>query len=514
MTLTTASDENTSPKDAAPRETVAALAKGPVFALAAGVGILLLLTSGRYGYFGDELYFLAAGHHLAWGYVDQPPVLPLLARAMDELVPGSVVALRVPAILVTAVGVVVAALIARELGGGRRAQVLTAAAYATCGQILGTGHYLATSTVDPFLWAVLLWLVVRWLRTRADGLLVWAGAVTGLALNVKLLVLAFWIIAGVAVLVLGPREILRRPALWVGAGIAALATVPTIVWQAANGWPQLEMGAVVSGEVDNGWGGRWSFVPGALGGAGLVTGAVLVLYGLWRLLHAPDLRSVRFLGWTMLGLTAVFIVSNGRFYYISGMYVICWAAAGVSLERGLAGRWWRWLASWPVYLLSALVTLPNAVPIWPASWIAHNPALPRPAYAAEEMGWPEVADAVAGVYSGLPEEQRRHTAIVTGFYWQAGALARFGPERGLPEPYSANRGYYTLGVPPESADTVLYVGWDASRLAEHFTLVRQVSTMDTHVEVINYSRGMPIWLATGRTGPWSAVWPQLRNLTL
>lgn len=168
------------------------LAKRPVFALAVAVAALLLTVSGRYGYFGDELYFLAAGRHLAWGYADQPPVLPLLARAMDTLAPGSVTVPRLPAIAAIAAGVVFAALIARELGGGRRAQVLTAGAFAISGQFLGTGHYLATSTFDPVLWTVVLWLVVRWLRTRPDRLLPWAGAVTAVAFNVKFLIAGFW----------------------------------------------------------------------------------------------------------------------------------------------------------------------------------------------------------------------------------------------------------------------------------------------------------------------------------
>jgi hypothetical protein len=507
MTAVTAAEKNTVPQDGAVE-----FARTPVLILAGGVGLVLLLTAGRYGYFGDELYFLAAGKHLAWGYADQPPVLPLLARIMDTIAPGSVTVFRVPAVLATAAGVVFSGLIAREMGGHRKAQVLTAGAYAICGQFVGSGHYLATSTIDPFLWTVLLWLLVRWIRTRSDDLLVWAGAVTAVTINVKFLIGGFWLVAGLSLLVFGPHDLLRRPKLWIGALIAAVACMPTVVWQAANGWPQLGMGDAISREVSLGWGGRLGFVPQALIGAGLVIGALGVLFGVARLLFAAELRPYRFLGWTTIGLTVAFVAANGRFYYIAGMYPICWAAAAVYIEAHRPALWWRWVPTWPVYALSALFALPHAVPLWPIQWIAENPAVPRPAFAEEEIGWPQLADSVSQAYRSLPPDLRSRTAIVTTGYWQAGALDRYGPERGLPNAFSASRGFWYFGQPPEATDTVLFVGYDPARLAQHFSDAHIVARIDNHLGVLNSSQHMPIWLVTGRHQPWSVVWPQLRDL--
>jgi len=148
---------------------IASLARWPVLAVAAVVGLVLLLTSGRVGYFDDELYFLVAGRHVDWGYADQGPLVPLLARAMDTAFPGSLVGERLPTTVLTAVGVVVAALIARELGGRHRAQVLTAGLYAM--GTLPSGHQLTTAAVDVFVWTVTTWLLVRWVRLRDDRLL-------------------------------------------------------------------------------------------------------------------------------------------------------------------------------------------------------------------------------------------------------------------------------------------------------------------------------------------------------
>src|SRR5882724_6240543 len=145
---------------------VSAWARWPVLAIAATFAGIFEVGSGRSGYFGDELYFLAAGRHLSWSYADQPPLIPLLARLMDTLFPDSVAALRLPATLATALGVVVASLIAREFGGGRRAQVLAAATCAVSFGLLGSGHELSTYVIDSFGWTVITWLLVRWVRTR------------------------------------------------------------------------------------------------------------------------------------------------------------------------------------------------------------------------------------------------------------------------------------------------------------------------------------------------------------
>jgi 4-amino-4-deoxy-L-arabinose transferase-like glycosyltransferase len=484
---------------------VAPVAARPVAVVTALVAVPLLLTANRYGYFGDELYFLAAGRHLAWGYVDQPPLLPLLARTMDALGHSPFV-LRIPAMLAMVAAVALTALIARELGGGAKAQTLAAATFAVSTQFLAGGHYLATSTVDPFLWTLVLWLLVRWLRTRADGLLVWAGVVTAVALYTKFLIGGFWLAAGIALLACGPRELLRRPALWAGAAIAVVALVPTLVWQATHGWPQLGMGAAISQEVGDTWGGRLTFVPIALLTAGIPVGAVLLGYGLWRVLRD---RELRFLGWTTLLLTVAFVAVNGRFYYLAGMYPACWAMAAVALERREPSRWWRWLATWPCYVLAVLLVLPVALPVWPRAWLTEHPSLPSPVFAFAEIGWPEGTRSVSGAFARLPG--REHTAVVTETYWEASALDRYGRDLGLPEPASGNRGYATLVVPLEEATDVLFVGADPRPLLGHFADLRPIGKVDTGSAKPSYFDGVPLWLATGRTEPWSALWPKLMN---
>lgn len=477
-----------------------------VFTIAGAAMAVLLLFSNRYGYHGDELYFLAAGRHLAWGYADQPPMLPLLARAMDTLFPGSVVGLRLPAVLFTGLGVVVAALTARELGGGRRAQIMAAGAYACSPFLLaGAGHILATHMVDAFLWTVIVWLLVRWVRLRDDRLLLGCALVTAVDLQVKFLIPAFWIAVAVSALLLGPRDLLRRPLLLLGGVIAALSCVPTLVWQANNGWPQFEMGGVVAEEVAFA-GGRATFLPMALEQAGVGVGAVLVVLGVWWLLRSPRLRPYRFLGTTVLGVTVVFWLMSGRPYYVGGVFALCFAASAVELDRLLPDRWRPVVAL--AYAVSAAIAV-SWLPVKPISAYADQPYSPMN-MELEEFGWPQVARSVAQAYEGLPAAQRDSATIVTETYWQAAAIEHFEPD--LPRPYSGGRGFWYFGAPPEDARITLFVGSDRERLLDHFGSVRELGRIDNGHRVNNMNQGAPIWLCEDRVASWAEMWPAFRHL--
>ncbi|WP_245664047.1 glycosyltransferase family 39 protein [Nocardia arthritidis] len=314
------------PRPADSGEPLPPFALGGVGVVAALGALALLVSIGRYGFFGDELYFVAAGRRLAVGYADQGPLLPAIAGTMDLLAPGSLVALRLPAVLVTVAAVLVTAQIAREFGGGRAAQALTAAAYGTSPFLLVQGSLLATNTIDTALWVVVSWLVVRWVRTRRDGLLLASGLVTALDMQVKWLIPVFWIALAVGVAVYGPRELLRRPALWCGGVVVALTCTPSLAWQAAHGWPQLRLGGVVAAEQAT-IGGRAVWLPLALASAGLL-GGILLIYGVWTLLRAENWRPYRFLGLLPLVLVVVFIATNGRPYYAAGCYGVLIAAGG------------------------------------------------------------------------------------------------------------------------------------------------------------------------------------------
>lgn len=486
------------------------LARRPVLALAAAVGAVLLALAGRYGYHRDELYFRAAGEHLDWGYPDQPALVPLVARVIGGLFGESLSALRAPSALLTAAGVVLAALTARELGGGRRAQVLAAGAYAVCPFVIATGHLLSTATFDLFLSTALVWLTVRWTRTRDAWSPLAAGAAAAVALNVKYLV-AFLVAALVAgLLISGPREFLRRPATYAGAAVAVLAALPGLLWQARHGWPQLEMADRIAAEAD--FGGRPGFLPFLLVLSGVVL-SWLWAYGLWRLFRSPDLAPFRFLGWAYLLLALVFLATNGKPYYLAGMWAALWAAGAVEVERHGAPRGAGWAVSLPAYVLTAVATVLFSLPVFPVDRLAATPQPAVNADAAETVGWPRLVAEVARVHRSLPEDERARAVIMTVNYGEAGAIDRYGPEFGLPRAYSGHNGYRYFGTPPDDGGPVVFVGAEsAAGLSRFWTDVTLAGRVDNGVGLDNEEQGAAIWICRGPRAPWPELWPRLAHL--
>ena len=493
----------------------------PVLAVAGGVAVVLGVASAWYGYFGDELYFLAAGARPAWGYADQPPLVPLLAAALDHLAPGNLVVLRLPATLAAAGNVVLAALITAELGGRRRAQLLAAGAIAISPYLLATSHLLATSTIDPFLWSLLLWLLVRWLRTDRDGrprpdggsaprragedrLLLAVGPVLALALFDKLLVPVLLAALAVGVLVAGPRRLLGRPLLWVALVLAAASTVPTLLWQAAHGWPMAQMGPVVAGEAGL-TGNRWVFLPYAAWDIGLIPGIVLAGVGGWALLRSPTMRVWRAVGIAAPIVVVVMLAAGGRPYYVMGLAAVLVAAGAVTVERQDPARWWRWTLSLPAFVLSAVVVVVLALPVGPARWRVNSDFV-----AMGQVGWTSLAEDSAAAYRSLPPEQRERTTVLAYSYWYASALDRYGPAHGLPPVHSGHRGFGYFGPPPDSATTALLVG--PVKRANEFCAV--ITPLPTHVDP-SANAGMngvvPLGLCTPRA-PWSVLWPGIMDM--
>ncbi|WP_216897726.1 glycosyltransferase family 39 protein [Nocardia alni] len=467
---------------------VPAFASRAVLAIAGVVAIVHLAFSFDGGYWFDEAYMLTIGrHHLAWGSADQPPMAPALAAALDWLAPGSVVALRIPAILATAGAVVVAALIAREFGGDRRAQMLTAGAQATLLWPTLTGHWPTPYTLEPVQWLLLIWLVVRWIRVRDDRLLPTLGIVAGIAAETKFQVFLLCAILFGTVAIFGPRELLRRPMLWAGVVVAVLIALPTLLWQAGNGWPQLRMGPVVASEADALYGGRTGVAAQLALSAGFA-GIVLSLYGIWQLLRANELRAYRFLGVTAMVLYIFFVVTVGRPYYLGGLYGALAAAGAVGFQRRrLAGGRRGWVV-WPAYAASIATA---AGMLWFA-WQSDQGKTPR-----------TIADQAATAYADLPAQDRGDAAIVAQSYIIAAYLDVYTPT--LPTVYSTNRSYGYFPPPPDSARDAFYVGTAPDELRPYFDSCRRLTTDDGD---------QTEWLCTGRRASWQTLWPRLRHLNM
>jgi hypothetical protein len=492
---------NADPQDRASHHD-ARLGRGPYLA-ASAVTLVLLALSTRYGPHRDELYFVAAGHHPQWGYPDQPPLTPLVAAAADQVAHGSLLVLRlVPALLVGVVVLIVADL-ARELGGGRRAQTLTALVTASASGVLAIGHLLSTATLDLFFWTLVLRLTVGLLhRDEPRGWLL-VGLVAGAGLENKHLMV--FLGAGLAVgIALTPslRHHLRSPWCWAGAAVAIVLWLPNLIWQATNGWPQLTLAGDVRDEY---------LTPG--GTVQLVLfqvlllsplAAVLAYRGTIAMLRRPELAFARPVAIAYLFLLVVFVVSGGKHYYLLPLLAPLAAAGAVVTEQRVGARS---MSQWNVWiLLVALVPLPALLPVLPAKaldgtvWADINPD------SLETIGWPHVVAQVRDVVATLPAADRRTAVVVTQNYGEAGALEWYG---GIPPVYSGHNGFGDWGPPPRSSGPVVYVGYEKPA-ADQLIGCRKAATLRTDVD--NEEDGNGVWVCAGPAGSWARAWPHLVHL--
>ncbi|MHB1434352.1 MAG: glycosyltransferase family 39 protein [Streptosporangiaceae bacterium] len=483
----------------------------PVAAIATGLAALLITLSGRYGYHRDELYFLACGQHLAWGYPDQPPLVPLLARVMTALAPGSLVVLRLPSALASAALVLLTGLTARELGAERRAQALAAAAIAIAPMTLGAGHLLSTTTFDLPAWALVVWLVARILRTGDDRLWLAVGLATGIGLfDSDLLAFGlFGVIAGL--LIAGPRRPFRSPWLYAGGVIAVALWLPYLAWQASHGWPEL----AIAHSIANGGSGTsappWEFLPFQL----VLTGylAPVWIAGLVRLLRARPLRWCRALGVAWLVLAAVFIATGGKPYYLGGLYpLMLGAGAQPTLDWLRRGRSCARAGLASALVVLTLAAVPIMLPVVPVTAVHQTPIVKLNYDAGETIGWPAYVREIAAVYRSLPAARRSSAIVLASNYGEAGAVLRFGPADGLPAVYSGHNAFWYWGPPPASARLAVAVGYARSALTPLCGSLRLAVRLNNHLGVADQEQGAPVWICSDLRTSWSAAWPRLRFL--
>ena len=476
-------------------------------AIAIAEVVLLVAFAGGYGYHRDELYFVQAGHHLAWGYDDQPPFTPLIGHLATTILGQTPTGLRVPSALALGACVLLAGLTARELGGGRRAQLLAAGAFAASSAMY-VGHLLSTTTFDLLAWTVAVYLVVKLLRTGDVRLWPAIGLTVGLGLENKWLILFLVVSLAIGFVAARRFDLLRSPWLLAGIAIALALWAPNLIWQAQHGWPQRTLSGQISGEDPVGT--RIGFLPFQLLLVSPVLAPVWIVGVVW-LLRGRHARPFRAIGYGYLAFLAIALVGGAKGYYAAGWYAALLGAGGVRLEGWLAERRAKVITGVAV-ALSACVSMLISLPIVPQRSLADTPIGSVNGDVLETVGWPHFTDAVAGVYRSLPAAQRRRAVIFTINYGAAGALRRYGPSRGLPRAYSGHNSFWSFGRPPDGAAPVIVVGMEPRYLTARFRGCRIVSRYDNGLGIDQEEQGAPIGVCSGPRASWSREWPRLHHL--
>jgi 4-amino-4-deoxy-L-arabinose transferase-like glycosyltransferase len=470
---------------------------------------VLTALSGRYGFHRDELYFVAAGGHLDWGYTDNPPITPALARLATMLFGETPVGLRVVATLAAAATALAIALIARELGGGRTVQWVSAALASAGPFVVAITHMLSTTTIDLFLWTLLGLAVLRLLRTGDGRWWIAVGAVIGLGMANKWLILLLVSGLAVGVLAFGPRNVLRTWWLAAGVLVALLLTAPVLLWQNANDWPMLTVASGIS--EDDGLENRILFIPMQLAYLTPVLVPVWVA-GLVRLWRSPDFRWARALAVSYPVVCVELLVLGGKPYYSVPLLMML-IPAGVQptldwLSRGK--QTFRRATAVALAAIGLAMSVITGLPVLPPAML-NGPVLAINKEPGEQVGWPELTDAVADVWQQIPPDQRPRSVIFTSNYGQAGAIEHYGPQRDLPTPYSGHMSYASWGPPPDTkTGAVLVIGGQPTE-SPALTGCRIVTQVDNGIALENEEQGTKITLCSGTSAPWSQIWPSLRR---
>ena len=499
-------------------------ATGTIWAIAASTVALLLLVAARDGYHRDELYFLEASKHLAWGYVDQPPISVALVDLSHALFGNALVGLRLFPALADGVGVVLTALIARELGGSRFAQALSAIAIAFSAFLIAA-HLAGPTVYDLVGWSVVSLLVIRILRTGKDRLWFWVGVAAGVALLDKETILFLLVGLAVGFLVNRQASVFLSRWLWAGAAIALLIWSPNLVWQASHGWPTVDMSRNLQQE-HSGLGYVPSFVAIQLLLPGWWTLPVWLagLWALWRERRFASFRAFAVAYVVLFALLLVFIPD--RPYYLAPLYVVLLAAGAIVTEgvvdgarrffserpprRRVVWRSRRFAFGW--VLLWGVLGLPVTLPILSPAALANVPLQQLNYNLGETIGWPSLVATVAGVYGSIPPSDRASVAIVTANYGEAGAIDRYGPALGLPAAFSGHNSFWSWGPPGPSTGIAIVVGYDLpDQLRRYFGSVTMAARIHNAWGVQNDEEGEPIWLCREQKAAWPAIWPDFKH---
>lgn len=476
-----------------------------------------LYASGFYNYFRDELYFIACGRHLDWGYVDHSPLIALYARFGELLAePFGLRGFRLLATLGGTLRIVLTGVIAARLGGNRIAQALACTAVLLSSMYLAIDTILTLSAFEHLFVLACALIVIEIANGGSDKWWLAFGVVAGIGLQNKHSMLFFGFAMTAALLFTPLRRSLARPWIYLGGAVAALIFLPNVIWQIRHDFPTLELLRNVKETGKNVVLAPLPFIRQQVMMLNPLLAPVWIT-GLAALLFARALKPYRFLAWTYLILLVLFIRLEAKDYYVAPIYPVLFAAGAVWLSR------WRpaAIAAFVLVIAGGLIAVPLVLPILsPTQYLAYQRALgvePQqaevshtaelPQIFADQFGWEEMVRTVAGVYHSLPEAERRKTAIYCGNYGEAGAIDFYGPKYGLPRAISGHQNYFYWGPRDTTGESLILVGDDPD--AAMWQSLRVAATHH-HPYGMPFENG-PIYHGRGLRMPIARVWPEVKE---
>jgi hypothetical protein len=430
------------------------------------------LFHGNYGYFRDELYYIACSNHLAFGYVDHPP-LSIAILWINRLIFGdSLYAMRLLPSVAGVVVIIVSALMVRKLGGSAFAQGLAALSIVAAPGLFGHAQLFTMNSFDVLFWTIACYVVVCLLTDDKPELWIYFGIAVGLGLLNKYSIGFLVLGLVVGLLLTRQRKELVSQWFWLGGGVAAIIVLPHIVWEIALGFPSIEFMRNAS-MTKNVHLGAVSFFLGQVRDMNLFN-VPLWLGGIYFFYKSHEGR-YRSLAWVYPVVFVVMVAGNGKVCYLSAIYPLLLTGGALLFEQFVLEHSLHWLKSafLSCLIVSGVFSLPFALPFLPIEqFIQYQQLLgiiPRadeksgvaelPQYLADQFGWKEMVDTVTRVYRTLTPEERSQCVIYARNYGQAGAIDFFGKELGLPHAICAHNNYWLWGPGERTGTIAIIIGW-------------------------------------------------------
>ncbi len=486
-----------------------------VIALAAVRLALETYANGQYGFHRDELATLDDARHLAWGYVAYPPLTPFVGRLSMEIFGLSLRGIRFFAALAQAAAMILAALMARDLGGRRWAQIVAGVAVGVAPISLAAGVLFQYVSFDYLWWVAAAWFAVRLLRTEDPRWWIPIGAVIGLGLLTKYTVVFFAAALLAGLLFTDARRYLLTRWLLAGAAVAGLIALPNALWQLQHGFVSLDFLKSIHAR-DIRIGRTSGFLPEQLYVAANPLTVPLWIAGLAFYFASEAGRRFRALGWTFLVTLALFVLAKGRSYYMGPAYPMLLAAGAVlwdqiiEARQAAARRICRSL-TYAALAAAATVAIALTVPLAPVNSPWWNVAVRIMGDWREEIGWPELVETTARVWNSIPPDQRGHAAILTANYGEAGSIDLFGSAYGLPQVFSGINSYWDRGYPDPAPETVILLGFSRAFADRNFDSCEVAARPWNRYGIRNEETSYPaIFLCHRLRQPWPEFWKKFR----
>ena len=503
-------------------------------AIVAGIYFLaLMFTSTQYGYFRDALYYLACSEHLAWGYVDQPPLIVFICWISRHTLGTSLPALMLWPALAGAGRIVLTGAFARELGGRKFGVGFAAVLAAMPGVWYAIDHQFAMNALEPLFWTGCAFAILRMIRTDNPKWWLAFGAISGLGLENKYSVAVFAFALLLGLLLTPQRKLLFTPWLFAGGGVALLIFLPNLIWNIQHSWPFLELMRNIRAS-----GRDVALSPGQFVWQQILlmnpASAAFWVRGVLFYFFARTAKAYRVFGWAFLITFVFFLLAHGKNYYSAPMYTIAFAGGALAVERFFAGARFAERPALRTGLQTALVVLailgifpmlPVVLPILPIDtylrYQEHLPiAMPRsehghegaplPQHYADEFGWEEMVAATAQVYHGLSPQEQTKTAIFANNYGEAGAIDFFGPNYGLPKAISGHQNYFYWGPRNYTGEIVIVLGSaNPDNDRKYFESVQVAAELHNAYSLPLEQR--PILLCRGLKENLQTFWPNVKH---